>query len=79
MNVGRLANMKINRKSNNCFDGGSRLNSCNLSLGFGAFLQFRHLLTLYRGSNYLLSKNDVADLTGCQRRNVDTVTFTKIL
>ena len=66
MDVGRLANINISRASSNYFDGNSRLNSRNLPLGFSSLLQFRHLLALYRGSNNLLSKNDVADFTGCQ-------------
>lgn len=65
MNVSRLANVEISCISDH-FDDDSRLNSCNLSLGFGSLLQFCHLLTLYRGSNNLLSKYDVADLAGRQ-------------
>lgn len=66
VNVGRLADIKMSRVSNNYFDGNSRLDSRDLPLSFSALLQFRHLLALYRGSNDLLSKNDVADLTGRQ-------------
>lgn len=79
MDVCRLANIKMSKTSNNYFDGDSRLDSRDLALGFSTLLQFRHLLSLYRGSNNLLSKNDVADLTGRQRRNVDTVTFAEVL
>jgi len=79
MNVSRLANNEISETSSNYSDGNSRLNSRNLPLGFSALLQFRHLLALYRGSNNLLSKNDVADFTGCQRRNVDAVTLAEVL
>lgn len=69
----------IGKTSSNSSDGNSRLNSRNLPLCFSALLQFRHLLALYRGSNNLLSKDDVTDFTGCQRGDVDTVTLAKVL
>ena len=66
MNVGCLSDNDVNRTSNDYFDGNSRLNSRNLALGFSALLQFRHLLTLHRRGDNLLSENDVADFAGCQ-------------
>lgn len=79
MDVGRLANIEVSILFGNYLNGNSRLNSSNLPLSLSAFLQFRHLLSLYRRSNNLLSKNDVSDFTGCQRRNVDTVTLAEVL
>lgn len=79
MNISRLANLRMSKTSDTNFDNNSRLDSRDLPLSFSALLQFRHLLALYGGSNDLLSKNDVADLTGRQRRNVDTVTFPEVL
>ena len=56
-----------------------RLYSCDLALGFSAFLQLGHLLSLNRWSCYFLTKNDIPHLTDSKRGNVDAVAFAKVL
>ena len=59
--------------------GSLRLNGGNLTLCLGTLLQLRHLLPLNGRRGNLLTKDDVSDLAGSERSNVDTVTLSEIL
>lgn len=59
--------------------GGLRLDGSDLTLSLGTLLQLRHLLALYGRCRDLLTEDDVTDLTGGERGDVDTVPFAEIL
>jgi len=56
-----------------------RLDSGNLTLRFGRFLEGGHLLALLRRRGDLLTEDDIADLAGSERSDVDTISFSEIL
>jgi hypothetical protein len=59
--------------------GGLSLHSGDLTLRLITLLKFGHLLALYGGSGNLLTKNDVANFTRSQGRDVDAVPLAEIL
>ena len=55
------------------------LDSGDLALSLCTLLELRHLLSLYGRCGDFLTQDDVTNLTGGERRNIDTVTFTEVL
>lgn len=56
-----------------------RLHSSDLCLRFGALFQFGHLLTLHRRRNDFLTENDISNLAGGQRCNIDAIALAEVL
>ena len=59
--------------------GGLRLHGCNLTLSFGALLEFGHLLTLNGRCSNLLSENDVSNLAGSKGCDINAIPFPEVL
>jgi hypothetical protein len=57
----------------------SRLHGGDLALSLRALLKLRHLLSLNGRSGDLLTEDDVANLAGGERRNVDAVALAEVL
>lgn len=58
--------------------GGLRLHCSDLALSLRRLLQLGHLLTLDGGRSDLLAKDDVPNLAGCERGDVDAISLAKV-